>query len=237
MLSVLALVVLSPVILAVMIVLKLTGEHSILYVQERIGKGATPFKLFKFVTMVKDSSNIGTGTITIRNDPRVLQFGRILRRTKVNELPQLINIIKGDMSIIGPRPLPRENYRYYSDEVRTVFSKMRPGLSGVGSIVFRDEGTIMENIGGPYEKCYREHIAPYKGQLERWYAEHQSLGLDIRLILLTLLVVLRPRMNVSTYLKELPPEPRAFRRKAADVADMACPRENVPVRVRGYPIE
>ncbi|MFC1652357.1 sugar transferase [Planctomycetota bacterium] len=135
-LSLLALMILMPVFAVIYAVLKLTAEHQAFYVQERIGKGGKPFKLYKFVTMKVNSSRKGTGLIAVTNDPRVLPLGRILRRTKLNELPQLVNIVKGDMSIIGPRPLPVENYNYYSDEVRDVISQVRPGLSGVGSIVF-----------------------------------------------------------------------------------------------------
>lgn len=129
-LSLLALVVLSPLLVCVIFILQITGEHSVLFIEERIGKIGKPFKLLEFVTMVNNSSNMGTGIIAIKNDIQVLVVGRILRRTNINELPQLINIIKGEMSIIGPRPLPYETHRYYSDEVRSIISKMRPGLSG-----------------------------------------------------------------------------------------------------------
>lgn len=135
----LAVLVLSPLLVPIMIILKLTGEHYIFYCQERVGKDRKPFGLMKFATMLKDSPNIGTGDITTRHDPRVLPFGRFLRKTKINELPQLFNILKGDMSIIGPRPLTPRNFAYYSPEIQQAIGELRPGLSGIGSVIFRDE--------------------------------------------------------------------------------------------------
>ena len=209
-LSLAALVALTPIFLLVMAILKLTGEGEVIFLQERIGKDRKPFKLLKFVTMVKGSSQLGTGMIATKDDPRVLKFGRLLRRTKVNELPQLINILKGEMSIIGPRPLPREHYEYYSDQVKRVISRVRPGLSGVGSIVFRDEEIIMGNIKLPCKEGYRLHIAPYKGELEVWYAENQSIWLDLKLILITIVAVLRPSTNIRRFIPGLPPKPAAL---------------------------
>ena len=202
-LSFLALVVLFPLLIPVVIILKLTGEHYIFYVHERVGRGGKPFGLLKFATMLKDSPNMGTGDITIRNDPRVLPFGRILRKTKINELPQIINVLLGDMSIIGPRPLTSKNFNYYSEEVKEIIGRMQPGLSGVGSIVFHDEEAIMVDSGMSYEEFYKLHISPYKGTLERWYYQNQSLLLDLKLIALTMLVVIRPGLDVHKYLKGL----------------------------------
>ena len=100
--SALALLVLSPLLLPIVLILKLSGEGEIFFLQERIGKGGQVFKLFKFATMLKDSPNIGTGTVTMKGDPRVLPVGKFLRKTKINELPQLLNIFFGDTSVIGP---------------------------------------------------------------------------------------------------------------------------------------
>ena len=102
--SSIALLLLSPLLVPIVITLKLTGEGEVFFLQERIGKGGDKFKLFKFATMLKNSPNIGTGTVTMRGDPRVLPVGTFLRKTKINELPQLLNIFFGDMSVIGPRP-------------------------------------------------------------------------------------------------------------------------------------
>src|SRR6476661_5048952 len=111
-----ALIILSPILIPIMILLKLTGEHEIFYFQKRIGYHNKPFDIWKFATMMKDSPNIGTGEITLRNDPRVTSMGRFLRMSKINELPQIINVFKGDMSIVGPRPLMDVSFRHYPAE-------------------------------------------------------------------------------------------------------------------------
>lgn len=206
-LSFFALVVLSPLLIPVMIILKITGEHYIFYVQERIGLEGKPFRLLKFATMLKDSPNMGTGDLTISNDPRVLPFGRILRKTKINELPQLINVLKGDMSLIGPRPMTQKHFDCYSERVKAVISRVRPGLSGVGSLMFRNEEILIANSGLPPAECYRRHIAPYKGELEAWYAGHQSFGLDLLLIFFTIWVVLFPKSRPYARLLRHLPQP------------------------------
>ncbi len=167
-LSGMAILVFSPLLLPVIIILKLTGEHYIFYTQERVGKGGKPFGLLKFATMLKDSPNMGSGDITEKNDPRVLPFGRFLRKTKINEMPQLFNIFLGDMSIIGPRPLTFRNFSYYSEAVQETINSLSPGLSGIGSIVFRDEESILAKSGMDYTEFYKQKIAPYKGALECW---------------------------------------------------------------------
>lgn len=206
-LSLFAIVVLLPLLVPVVIILKLTGEHHVFYMQERIGIGGKPFGLLKFATMLEDSPNIGTGDITIRNDPRVLPFGRILRKTKINELPQLINVLKGDMSIIGPRPLTPKNFNYYSDKVKDVVGRIRPGLSGIGSIVFCDEETMIADSGMSPQEFYRRCISSYKGELEVWYYRNRGLILYFKLIILTVLVIIKPSIDVHKYLKGIPSRP------------------------------
>lgn len=210
-LSGLALLFLSPLLIPVVIVLRLTGEGEIFYRQERIGKGGKAFSLLKFATMLKDSPNIGTGTHTTKGDPRVLPVGRILRKTKVNELPQLLNILLGDMSIIGPRPTVRAHFDLYPATARQKIEQVRPGLSGIGSIIFRDEETILSSSPLGYKRCYEEVIAPYKADVEVWYAEQQGIGLDILLILMTIWVVMFPSSRVyRCVFKNLPPTPAAL---------------------------
>ena len=160
-LSFLALVVLAPILVPVIVILRFTGEGEIFYTQERAGLGGNPFGLYKFATMLKNSPNIGAGEITVRGDPRVLPFGRFLRKTKLNELPQLWNIFIGDMSLVGPRPMVLNTYAYYSKEARAKLNTIRPGLTGIGSIVFRDEEHYLANHDEPM-KFYREQIIPYK---------------------------------------------------------------------------
>jgi len=208
-LSGLALLVLSPLLIPIVIALRLTGEGEIFYGQDRVGKGGNIFKLLKFATMLKDSPNLGTGLLTTKGDPRVLPMGRILRKTKINELPQLINIFLGDMSIIGPRPQTKNHVDLFDEEVRREIYKVRPGLSGIGSIVFRDEETILTHSPKGYQRCFAEDITPYKGALELWYIQHQSIGLDLLLILLTIGAVLLPDSRLHFKLLKTLPEPPA----------------------------
>ena len=138
-----ALLLLSPFLVPIVITLRLTGEGEVFFLQERIGKSGEKFKLFKFATMLKNSPNLGTGTVTMRGGPRLLPVGKFLRKTKINELPQLLNIFFGDMSIIGPRPLTAQTFGSYLDSTQAIIKQVRPGLSGVGSIIFREEEDIM----------------------------------------------------------------------------------------------
>ncbi len=203
-----AVLCLSPLLIPVIIILKFTGEHYIFYVQERVGKGGKSFGLLKFATMLKNSPNMGTGDITTKADPRVLPFGRILRKTKINELPQLFNILLGDMSIIGPRPLTRRNYDYYAPEVKKGIEQLTPGLSGIGSVIFRDEESIMARSGMDYTECYKTMVAPYKGALELWYLEHKNLRVDFMIIFLTAWVIVFPKSQLAfRWFNDLPAKP------------------------------
>lgn len=187
----LALVLLSPLLVPIAIALRLSGEGEVFYVQQRIGLGGKPFGLYKFATMLKDSPSIGTGTVTVKNDPRVLPLGRFLRKTKINELPQLLNIFKGDMSIIGPRPQTQRCFDAFPLVSQAEIVKVRPGLSGIGSIVFRDEEELMHASAEP-EKFYDDVIMPYKGKLEEWYVANQGLRTYLLSIVATAWVVMFP---------------------------------------------
>ncbi|MCG5548906.1 sugar transferase [Halorhodospira halochloris] len=125
----LALLVLSPLLLG-LVLLRLTGEGEVFFRQQRIGRGGEPFELLKFATMLKDSPNMATGTVTVTGDPRVLPVGRVLRKLKLNELPQLINIFRGNMSVIGPRPQTRRRFDAFPAEAQREIVQVRPGLSG-----------------------------------------------------------------------------------------------------------
>jgi len=206
--SLTALLILSPLLIPIVIILRFTGEKYIFYAQKRIGKNGEQFNLLKFATMLVNSPNLPGGDITLGKDPRVLPFGRFLRKTKINELPQLLNILKGDMSVVGPRPLTPTNFSYYPDEIKKGIVQLRPGLTGVGSIFFRDEESIIAHSPKAHIDCYREDISPYKGVLERWYGEHQSFLLDMLLIFLTAWVVFFPNSALhERLLKGLPPKP------------------------------
>lgn len=199
-----ALIILCPVLLPIALILRFTGEGEVFYIQERIGLNNKAFGLFKFATMLKDSPNIGTGTITLRNDPRVLPVGRILRKTKINELPQLLNVLIGEMSVIGPRPLTQNHFEHYPPELRIIIGSVRPGLSGVGSIVFRDEELLLSDKDDP-KNYYRTEIAPYKALLEHWFVENRSILLYIKCIFLTVWAVINPSSNIALgALKGLP---------------------------------
>lgn len=194
-LSLLALLVLSPLLVPIVIILLLTGEHEVFYFQERIGRGGMPFRLFKFATMLKNSPNIGTGTITVKDDPRILPMGRFLRKTKINELPQLLNILLGDMSVVGPRPQTRRCFDAFPESSKQAIVTVRPGLSGIGSIVFRDEEEALHASKDP-ARFYDEVIAPYKGALEEWFVANQGLRTYVLVILITGWVVVRPQSRI-----------------------------------------
>lgn len=203
--SLLALFIFSPIFIFIIIILKFTGEGEIWYFQKRVGKCQEQFDLIKFVTMVKNSENMGTGTVTLKNDSRILPFGKFLRRTKINELPQLINILKGDMSIIGPRPQDKRCFDAFPESKWKIICSVRPGLSGIGSIVFRNEE---EMLADPYnsEKIYDDVIMPYKAELEEWYTYNNSLLNYFKLIILTVIVVLLPRGDkyIDIFFSNLP---------------------------------
>ena len=204
--SFIAIVILLPFMLPIMIGLKLTGEHDIFYGQERIGKGGKPFKVWKFATMLRNSINMPGGGFTMKDDPRILPMGKFLRKTKINELPQLINIFVGDMSVIGYRPLVKKGYDLYSEDVKKELAKSRPGLSGIGSIVFRNEEQIVQKYETFEEKqeYYKNAIIPYKGELEVWYANHKSVFMYFRLIFMTVGAVLKPDSQSWKKIKGIP---------------------------------
>lgn len=203
----LAIIILFPFMLPIMIGLKLTGEHDIFYCQERVGKGGKIFKVLKFATMMRNSENMPGGVLTQKNDPRILPMGKFLRKTKINELPQLINIFIGQMSVIGPRPQAKRHYDLYSEEVKNAIDKIPPGLSGIGSVVFRDEEDMLNAVENR-DDFHDRIIAPYKGNLEIWFTKHRNIITYFKLIFLTVLAVLKPSSNKwKTSFKDLPPVP------------------------------
>lgn len=175
-----------------MFTLRFSGEGEIFFRQQRVGRGGEKFGLLKFATMLKDSPNMATGTVTVKNDPRVLPIGRFLRKTKINELPQLFNILLGDMAVIGPRPQTQRCFDAFPARSQAEIIKIRPGLSGIGSVVFRDEEEMMDAAGDP-DAMYDNLIMPYKGMLEEWYVQHRSLWVDTLLVFLTAWVVFTPQ--------------------------------------------
>lgn len=192
----LALLVLAPLLLPIALILKFSGEGEIFYKQPRVGHKAELFDILKFATMLKNSPNMGTGLVTVRGDPRILPIGAFLRRTKINELPQLINVLKGDMSLIGPRPLAPRGFNAYTDEVKKIVTQVAPGLSGIGSIALRNEEEILQNVDGDQINFYDTVVMPYKGALECWYVKNKGLKLYLTLIALTIATVLFPKSRL-----------------------------------------
>ena len=150
---------------------------------------------------------MGAGDITLHNDPRVLPFGTFLRKTKINELPQLLNILNGDMSIVGPRPMVPKTYSKYSKSARLIMNTVRPGLTGIGSIFFRDEEKFLSNNKDSMD-FYQTTIIPYKSLLELWFVDNNSIYLYFKMIIVTVWVVLFPKSkNYLYFFKELPKKP------------------------------
>lgn len=202
----LALLLLAPILIPCIIILKFTGEHEVFFLQRRIGYKNKPFYIWKFATMLKNSPNIGTGEITLRNDPRVTPFGKWLRLSKINELPQIINVLKGDMSIVGPRPLMEVSFNLYPQEVRDKIYNSKPGITGIGSLIFRDEEKLLSGADDP-RKMYHA-IYPYKAALETWYQQNASLSIDCTIIFLTGWSIFFPNNRLTEKLfKKLPTRP------------------------------
>jgi lipopolysaccharide/colanic/teichoic acid biosynthesis glycosyltransferase len=201
-----ALIILSPLLIPSIIILLLTGEHEVFYFQKRVGYKNRLFNIWKFATMVKNSPNMGTGEITLRNDPRVTPFGKFLRITKINELPQIINVLQGGMSIVGPRPLMDVSFKLYPEPVQKTIYNCKPGMTGIGSLIFRDEEKIVSDAVDP--KSMYANIYPYKGELELWYQKNASLYTDFMIIFLTAWSILFPKNKLANQVfKDLPVRP------------------------------
>lgn len=208
-----ALLLLTPLLIIVIVILRFTGEGEIFFSQERIGVQQKKFKLLKFVTMLKDSPNMASGTVTMKNDFRVLPFGRVLRKTKINELPQLFNVLMGDMSLVGPRPMTPQTFSAYNTATQEIIQNVKPGLSGIGSIIFRSEEDLLTNDSASVN-YYNTTIAPFKGALEVWFVENKSLKLYMIIVFLTIWVVVsRNNRVVWRWLRDLPVPPNELKTK------------------------
>tara|TARA_B100000795_G_scaffold181065_1_gene137158 strand:- start:270 stop:992 length:723 start_codon:yes stop_codon:yes gene_type:complete len=213
--SLLGLFILSPLFLLIILILKHTAEKEVFYLQERMGLNNNPFYIYKFATMIKNSQNTGSKTVTLRNDPRVTRFGKILRFSKINELPQILNVIKGDMSLVGPRPLLTSSFKKYTREVQEIIYKNKPGITGLGSLIFRDEELLVstyKDLGKDPLFYYKEYIYPFKGTLELFYHKNLSFLLDMKILFLTFFSLLNNNSNiVFKIIKGLPSKPDALR--------------------------
>ncbi|HYT19827.1 MAG TPA: sugar transferase [Candidatus Polarisedimenticolia bacterium] len=190
MLAIVGVILLSPVLAAVALLIRLDSHGPIFYRGVRIGRYGNPFRIFKCRTMVEDAEKLG-GATTPEDDPRVTRIGRFLRKYKLDELPQILNVITGDMSLVGPRPQVPWAVEMYTQDERTILN-VRPGITDYASVRFRDEGEILRGSANP-DKDYFEKIHPEKMRLSLEYVRKQSLWLDCRILLKTLgAVVLRP---------------------------------------------
>jgi len=194
--SFIAIILLLPIFIPIIILLLFTGEHEVFFRQERVGYKNKIFRIWKFATMLKNSPNMGDGDITKRGDSRITAVGKFLRQSKLNELPQVINILTGDMSFVGPRPLMKVGFDRYSDEMKAKVYNVTPGLTGIGSILFRDEELIITNSKLPPHECYRVVILPFKGALEVWYQQHRNFYTDFMIMFLTAWYVLFPKSKL-----------------------------------------
>ena len=209
--SLLALLVLAPLLIPIGIGLKLTGEGYIWYLQERVGFRNKLFNIYKFATMLKDSPNMAGGLITTKKDPRLTPMGGFLRASKINELPQKLNILNGEMYVVGPRPVMQQSFDAYPEHIKRIIFNVKPGLTGIGSIIFRDEETLITQVGengGDKWDFYRNTIYPFKGQVESWYQQNQSFYTDLMCIFLTAWVIISPKSDlIYKVFKTLPKRP------------------------------
>jgi lipopolysaccharide/colanic/teichoic acid biosynthesis glycosyltransferase len=208
----LALVLLAPLLVPIVVALRLTGEGEVFYRQNRVGFRKQNFQIWKFATMLKNSPNMGTGSLTLRDDPRVTPLGKHLRKSKINELPQLFNLLTGDMTLVGPRPQMRVDFEAFPPDIQELIYDVRPGITGIGSIVFRDEERLLSVPGRDPRAFYVQHIAPYKGAVEVWYQRKMSLWTDLRLVFLTAWAILRPSSDLHfRVFRDLPPLPESLK--------------------------
>ena len=184
--SFLGLTVLSPVLLVVSVLVAVTSPGGVFFRQERIGKDGRPFRIFKFRSMRKDNAGL---KITTGNDSRITPVGRFLRKSKIDELPQLINVLVGDMSFVGPRPEVADYVNLYTPYQRQVL-QVRPGITGLASIRFRNENDLLTASDDP-NRTYIEQIMPKKIELDLEYIPHASVFYDIKLIIQTFAVVIK----------------------------------------------
>jgi lipopolysaccharide/colanic/teichoic acid biosynthesis glycosyltransferase len=177
------LVLLFPLLILVAVLVKADSRGPIFFRQERIGRGFRPFLIYKFRTMISDTSGKGR-LITVGNDPRITRAGRLLRATKIDELPQLINVFKGEMSFVGPRPEVREYVELFRKDYEKIL-KIRPGITDLASVKYHNEAAILEQAENPEDE-YVRRVLPEKIELAREYLQRSSLFFDLVLIFKTL---------------------------------------------------
>lgn len=177
------LIILSPIILIISIIVKMTSDGPVFFLQKRVGLNGKPFSIFKFRTMVDNAENKGL-KITTDSDERITKVGSFLRKFKLDELPQIFNILNGDMSFVGPRPEVPKYVSLYTLEQRRVLT-VKPGVTDLASIIFKNENELLGQSEDP-ERTYIEKIMPEKLRINLEYVENISLLNDIRLIFKTI---------------------------------------------------
>ncbi len=180
----------APVMAAIAVMIKREDGGPVFYRGVRVGLGGRPFRIFKFRTMVVNADKIG-GPSTSDDDPRITRVGKVLRKYKLDELPQLLNVLKGDMSIVGPRPEVPQEVETYTEEQRRILT-VRPGITDWASIRFHDEGEILKGSEDPH-KAYQEKIKPEKLRLALEYVDNHSFFTDLRIIWRTLMTLVSTR--------------------------------------------
>ena len=195
-----SLIVLSPVLIFTAIRIKLEDPGPIFYRGLRVGLNGNPFRIFKFRTMIHDAEKLG-GPSTANDDPRITRVGSLLRKYKLDELPQLINVLKGDMSIVGPRPEVKYYTELFTDEEKIILS-VRPGITDWASIWNSDEGAVLAGAKDT-EKAYMDLIRPKKLKLQLKYVRERSFWTDLRIIFLTILAIVQPESQAVREMKNL----------------------------------
>jgi lipopolysaccharide/colanic/teichoic acid biosynthesis glycosyltransferase len=187
--SLFGLIILSPLFLIIAILIKLDSEGPVFYRGERVGKDGKPFRIFKFRTMVKNAEKLG-GPSTSADDPRLTKVGKILRKYKLDELPQLINVLKGEMSLVGPRPEVKIYVDMLKPEEKEKILSVRPGMTDLASLWDFHEEEVLKGSEDP-EKTYMEKIRPKKVQLQLEYVKNRSFLLDLKIIFKTLIRLIK----------------------------------------------
>jgi lipopolysaccharide/colanic/teichoic acid biosynthesis glycosyltransferase len=194
-----ALLLVSPLLIIVALAEKLTGQD-VFFQQDRVGIGLQPFGVLKFTSMPKGSEKLGM--LAAADDKRPTKLGRLLRKTKINEIPQLFNVLLGDMSMVGPRPLFAKQVAKYDEQVQQAIATVRPGVTGLGSLFFSAEDELLASVPEK-DRFYDEVVQPQKGRIEIYYCENWSMGLDLQIVMLTALAVLTKRRLFPSKLQSL----------------------------------
>lgn len=201
------LIILSPVIITISVWNLMTGENRVFYFQSRVGKNGHILNIIKFATMLENSPNMGARGFTENNDPRFLPLGKFLRKTKLNELPQLVNVLKGEMSLVGFRPLTPESYATAVKLAPLYCYDTQPGITSLASIYFRNEETELAGIERALrQKHYDEVILPKKVALDVWWKSNRCKHNYFAILILTAFCLIFPTRHLPVKLLHLPPD-------------------------------